>query len=257
MMAFDPSKIRLYVTADLMPGADVSLSAGQAHYLRSVMRREVGESLYLFNGRDGEWAATLSALSKKAASAKVDACVRVQMPGPDLSLCFAPIKAARLDFVAQKATEMGVSAIQPVLTERTVVRRFKLDRFRANTIEAAEQCECMAVPDVAESVKLDRLLADWPADRALIFCDEGGDRHPIEALRSIANTFDRWAVLVGPEGGFSDTERAQIRAQEAAVPISLGPRILRADTAAVAALALVQSVLGDWGQAPRQARLAS
>lgn len=256
-MAFDPSKIRLYVTADLAPGADVLLSAGQAHYLRSVMRRQVGESLYLFNGRDGEWSATLSALSKKTATATVGDCVRNQVSGPDLHLYFAPIKAARLDFVAQKATEMGVSAIQPVITERTVVRRFNLDRFRANSVEAAEQCECLTVPEVAEPVKLDRLLAGWPNDRALIFCDEGGDRHPIEALQHIGKTASKWGLLIGPEGGFSDAERAQIHVHDRAVPISLGPRILRADTAAVAALALVQSVLGDWDQAPRQARLAS
>jgi len=256
-MAFDPSKIRLFVDADLTAGAEIALEAGQAHYLRAVMRREVGETLYLFNGRDGEWLATLTALSKKAAAARPDRLVRAQSGGPDLMLCFAPIKGARLDFVAQKATEMGVSVIQPVITERTVVRNLRTDKLRANAVEAAEQCECMAVPEIREPVKLEALLGAWDAGRALVFCDEGGSHHPVEALQAIVGQSGAWAVLVGPEGGFSDTERDHIRGVPGALPISLGPRILRADTAAVAALALVQSILGDWHEAPRQASVPS
>ncbi|MFN3232389.1 MAG: 16S rRNA (uracil(1498)-N(3))-methyltransferase [Alphaproteobacteria bacterium] len=254
-MAFDPSKIRLYVEAALEGGAEVPLSPGQAHYLRAVMRRDIGAQLYLFNGRDGEWTATLSVLSKKAAAVLVNDKVRDQTQTPDLHLCFAPIKGARLDFVAQKATEMGVSVIQPVLTERTIVRRIKTDRLMANAMEAAEQCECMAVPQVQEPLKLDSLLAGWPSDRTLVFCDEGGSRNPLEALQSIGPETQKWGVLIGPEGGFSDAERARILAGRNVLPITLGPRILRADTAAIAALSLVQAVLGDWEDAPRQARL--
>lgn len=252
-MAFDPHKIRLFTDAALAAGMTVGLNDGQSHYLRNVMRRAEGDTVHLFNGRDGEWRCTLTMVSKKAAQVSVDGQVRAQMTPPDLVLCFAPVKGARLDFVAQKATELGVSALQPVITERTVVRRVKVEKLRANAIEAAEQCEGLWVPAVAEPLDLPSLLGGWPAGRGLLFCDEGGQGDPISTLSEHADSFAGWGVVVGPEGGFTDRERSLIREHPRAVSIGLGPRIMRADTAALAALGLLQACWGDWVHSPRQA----
>jgi 16S rRNA (uracil1498-N3)-methyltransferase len=250
-MAYDPSKIRLFVDAPLAEGAAVALEADNVHYLRAVMRQREGDRFYVFNGRDGEWVASLSALAKKKGEAVVEAFVRPQTSVPDLWLAFSPIKGARLDFVVQKATELGVAALLPVLTERTVVRNVNVARLRANAVEAAEQCECLTVPEIHEPQSLRNLLGAWPGERGLIYCDEGGDRPALETLGGLAGQGSAWGVLTGPEGGFSDAERQLILGQSRAVPISLGPRIMRADTAAVAALSLFQATLGDWSTPPR------
>ena len=251
-MAFDRNKIRLFVEADLDSGVEVNLAPDQVHYLRHVMRRNKGDTLYLFNGRDGEWQSALCALTKKAGTAIAQQNVRMQSRGADIKLHFAPIKGARMDFIAQKATELGVSALQPIITERTTVRSIKVKRLRANAIEAAEQCECLWVPEIIEPVDLPSLLAAWPQDRGMILCDEAGDGAPLEILSAHAQSRDRWGVLVGPEGGFTDREREQLLRHGNVVPIGLGPRIMRADTAALSALTLLQATLGDWAQAPRQ-----
>ncbi|MBI1182349.1 MAG: 16S rRNA (uracil(1498)-N(3))-methyltransferase [Alphaproteobacteria bacterium] len=250
-MAYDPSKIRLYVDAPLDGGARVALAPEHVHYLRAVMRQREGDRFYIFNGRDGEWVACLAALGKKTGEAVVEEFVRAQTGVPDLWLAFSPIKGARLDFVVQKATELGVAVLQPVLTERTVVRNVNVTRLRANAVEAAEQCECLSVPEIREPQTLRNLLGGWPAGRGLIFCDEGGGEPALDTLMSLKGTGESWGVLTGPEGGFSDVERELIRSRDRAVPISLGPRIMRADTAAVAALSLFQATLGDWGTPPR------
>jgi 16S rRNA (uracil1498-N3)-methyltransferase len=250
-MANDPPSIRLFVETPLSAGAEVALAAAQAHYLRAVMRRREGDHVALFNGADGEWRAALGPLGKKAGSARVEALLRPQTGVPDVWLAFAPIKGARLDFVAQKATELGAAALLPVLTERTVVRAVNVERLHANAVEAAEQCGCLSLPAVREPVGLRDLLGGWPTGRGLIFCDEAGAPPALEALAQRRGQGGGWAVLIGPEGGFSDAERRLIRALPRAVPVSLGPRIMRADTAAVAALSLFQATLGDWSVPPR------
>lgn len=243
------SIIRLFVQAPLGPGNTLELDRDQAHYVTNVMRRTVGDRLKLFNGADGEWLAEISSSGKKSAALTCLEETRPQTPEPDLWLVFAPIKRARLDFIAQKATELGVSALQPVYTERTIVDRVKGERMKANAVEAAEQCERLNVPECRDPVKLDALLAAWPTDRRILFCDEVLDGQPAhDALRAACHkdTPGPWAVVIGPEGGFSDRERSRIRAFEHTVTVSLGPRLLRADTAAMAALTLFQSALGDW-----------
>ncbi|MGE0667308.1 MAG: 16S rRNA (uracil(1498)-N(3))-methyltransferase [Sphingomonadales bacterium] len=249
-MAYDHSRIRLFVDAPLASGARLDLAADHIHYLRAVMRRREGDRFHVFNGSDGEWLAELTAMGKKTGAATLHQRVREQTSVPDLWLAFAPIKGARLDFVVQKATELGAAVLQPVLTERTVVRSLNMERLRANAVEAAEQCECLTVPEIREPLTLRNLLGGWPAGRGLIWCDEGGDRPALEALSAAAGKGNAWAILTGPEGGFTDAERALVEAQKAALPISLGPRIMRADTAAVAALALFQATLGDWSTSP-------
>jgi len=237
------SKVRLYVDQPLGQGQTVPLSREQAHYLFGVMRLSQGAVISLINGRDGEWDAEVAEAGKKAGTLACMAQTRpMQMP-PDLWLVFAPIKKERTDFIVEKATEMGARRIVPVQTEFTNSGRIKQDRLQAHAVEAAEQCGGTFVPEVAEMVKFGRLLDTWPADRRLMFCDET----MLGAATTLA-TQQRgpWAILIGPEGGFSDAERARLRGLEAAVPVSLGPRILRADTAAVAALTLWQAALGDW-----------
>ncbi|MCI2399595.1 16S rRNA (uracil(1498)-N(3))-methyltransferase [Aliiroseovarius subalbicans] len=236
-------KVRLYVEHPLGPGQSVPLIQAQAHYLFGVMRLAVGDPVALFNGRDGEFRAEVAEAGKrKGALTCIEQTRPLQMP-PDLWLCFAPIKKARTDFIVEKAAEMGAARIQPMQTEFTNSERIRRDRLQAHAVEAAEQCGGTFVPEVAELQKLDRLLADWPKDRQIMFCDE--------ALVGMAQTLgaaggDKWAILIGPEGGFSPRERDRLHAMENAHPVSLGPRILRADTAAVAAMALWQQALGDW-----------
>ncbi len=238
---------RIYVAGALAAAGAVLLDGDQAHYLQHVLRRKIGDSLRVFNGRDGEWTATISDLRKNRGELTVGEQVRPQQASPDLWLVFAPVKRARLDFVVQKAVELGVSAIQPVFTRFTNVDRVKETRLIGNAIEAAEQCDRLDIPDLPEPQDLARLLDHWDPARRLIFCDEGGDALPlIQALAGYARPAGPWAVLIGPEGGFHPDERARLRALPYVVPVSLGPRILRADTAAIVALSIWQSVLGDW-----------
>ncbi|MCT7373902.1 16S rRNA (uracil(1498)-N(3))-methyltransferase [Chelativorans salis] len=236
---------RLYLADDLSPEAEVETTREQAHYLAHVMRMREGGQVLLFNGRDGEWLAQIGALSKKSARLFVREQTRLQTPQPDLLYCFAPLKQGRLDYLVQKAVEMGAGDLQPVVTQHTQVPKLGLPRLQANVIEAAEQCGVLSIPAVHEPIKLDRLVADWEEDRRLVFCDEDASTNdPLEALLALRDA--RLGLLVGPEGGFSEAERKMLRALPFVVPIPLGPRILRADTAAVAALALIQAAAGDW-----------
>lgn len=243
------SAARLFVEADLVAGGEAPLDDAQVHYLRNVMRRPDGAPLLLFNGRDGEWNATLSARGKKSAVAELGERTREQAPEPDVWLCFAPVKRARIDYIAEKATELGVSVLQPVLTRHTAVERVNVDRLRANAVEAAEQTERLTVPEVREPIDLGKLLDGWPAERRLLMCDETGGGPPIaEALSQLDETARTapWAIVIGPEGGFADVELQALRRIKDVTSVGLGPRILRADTAALAALACWQALLGDW-----------
>ena len=236
---------RLYVEPDLAAGGQVALGKEQSLYLAAVLRKGVGDKVVLFNGRDGAWLARLASDAKKAVVLELVERIAAQTPASDLWYGFAPLKTERLDYVIQKAVEMGAGTIQPVLTRFTQVSRLKHERLVANAIEAAEQCEVLSVPRVEHEVTLDRLLDSWPAERALIFADEGeASSSPVAALEGLRGR--KAGLLVGPEGGFSDEERTKLRALPYVVPISLGPRILRADTAAVAALAVIQAIIGDW-----------
>jgi 16S rRNA (uracil1498-N3)-methyltransferase len=241
-----PSKLhRLYVKSPLHVGADIALDDEQAHYLLNVLRLKQGDRFLLFNGADGEWCARLSAISKKKAQAVLEHQARPQEEGPDLHYLFAPLKRARLDYMAQKATEMGASVLRPVITRRTVAEKVKTSRLIANTIEAAEQCGILRVPEVREPEKLAEILQTWDGARLLIFADEAApSASPLEILS--AQGPRPLALLIGPEGGFELEERAALLAKPFVLPISLGPRVMRADTAAVAALALVNAALGDW-----------
>ena len=235
------AKIRLYVEQPLGPGQSVPLSREHAHYLFGVMRQAVGASVMLFNGRDGEWRAEVTEAGKRGGTLVCDAQTRpLQMP-PDLWLLFAPIKKARTDFIVEKAAEMGVRRIVPVQTEFTNAGRIQRDRLQAHAVEAAEQCGGTFVPEVSDLVRLDRALADL-CERRVMFCDEARAGDAV-TLPQIAGP---WAVLIGPEGGFSDRERQRLGTLNTAHAVALGPRILRADTAAVAALTLWQMQAGDW-----------
>ncbi len=240
---------RLFVEADLAAGADVPLSEAQAHYLRHVLRRDEGAPLLLFNGRDGEWRATLGLQGRKRARAAIGDRTRAQEPEPDIWLCFAPIKRLRIDLVAEKATELGVGLLQPVLTEHTAVERVNVGRLRAHAIEAAEQSERLSVPEVREPVALGPMLDTWPGRRRLLMCDETGGGPPIAVALAALDEAARaapWAIVVGPEGGFAAGELAALRRIKDVTSVGLGPRILRADTAALAALACWQALVGDW-----------
>lgn len=234
---------RLFVDADLTAGAAFDASPSQAHYLMSVMRRTAGDPVWLFNGRDGEWLAHIDTPAKRLCRFRIDQRRRVQDSSLDLWLVFAPVKNARLEILVEKATELGVTALVPVLTERTIVRRLNLDRLRAHAIEAAEQSNRLSVPDVRAPVALDALIRDWPR-RRLVYADEIGPAPAAAAALSGLSPRPA-AALIGPEGGFSTDERALILSAPDVVPLSLGPRLLRADTAALVTLALVQALVGD------------
>jgi 16S rRNA (uracil1498-N3)-methyltransferase len=237
---------RLYVSASLAAGAAVTLADDQAHYLLHVLRLGVGATFRLFNETDGEWLAQIVAARKRDLTLRCERKLREAQALPDIDYLFAPLKHARLDYLAQKATEMGAGRLRPVVTRRTVAERVNVERLRSNVIEAAEQCNLVALPRVLDPEPLDRVIAAWPKDRHLIFCDESAQRsNPLSVLQSL----DRGplALLIGPEGGFAPEEQKLLASQSFVSAISLGPRIMRADTAAVAALALVQAVLGDWG----------
>ena len=244
-MARVTAKIRLYVSASLQAGASVALERDQARYLFNVMRLGVGNEILVFNGRDGEWRATIEAAGKRDGILNVDLQTKPQINPPDLWLLFAPIKKARTDFIVEKAVEMGVRRIKPVFTRFTNSERVNVDRLNAHCVEAAEQCGLVSVPEVETPDRLDTVLAEWPADRRLMFCDETADHGAAGEALAAAGT-GPWGVLIGPEGGFSEEEVAALRAAPFTIPVSLGPRILRADTAAVAALTLWQANLGDW-----------
>jgi len=262
MPHYDFRTARVYLDAPLAAGQTVSFDRAQANYLVNVLRLKHGDELLLFNGRDGEWQARLAGTGKRALTAVVGERRREQPRPPDLHFLFAPLKHARLDYLVQKAVEMGVSRLQPVLTRHTQVARVNLDRMRANAIEAAQQCGILALPEVAEPVAFKAAIGSADAGRLLVFCDEDAEvKDPVEALAA-ARPSDKallpaeaaraglpLAVLIGPEGGFAEEERAALLKRPNMVRIALGPRILRADTAAVAALALVQAVLGDWRSA--------
>jgi 16S rRNA (uracil1498-N3)-methyltransferase len=245
MTAEKLTDVRMFVEAPLSVGASVACTPEQANYLVNVMRLAAGAEILVFNGRDGEWRARLAEVGKRRCSLECLALVRPQQDGPDVHYVFAPLKHARLDYMVQKATELGVAHLQPVLTRRTVAARVNLERMQANAIEAAEQCGVLRVPTVGEPVKLETLLTNWDAGRRLIFGDESAEvASPLAALAGMAS--GPLAVLIGPEGGFDPVERTLLLEKSYATAISLGPRVMRADTAAVAALALVNAALGDW-----------
>jgi 16S rRNA (uracil1498-N3)-methyltransferase len=236
---------RLFVPHDLAAGVAFDADKAQSHYLAHVLRMGEGAELLIFNGRDGEWSGAVEAVGKKAVRLAVYEQTRPQPPTPDLVYAFAPLKAGRLDYLVQKAVEMGAGVLQPVLTQHTQAAKASVERMEANVIEAAEQCGVLAMPEVRQPVRLERLLADWDKDRRLIFCDESAETdNPMSVLRTIEER--RLGLLIGPEGGFSDDERRQLHALPFVTAIPLGPRILRADTAAVAALAVIQATIGDW-----------
>jgi 16S rRNA (uracil1498-N3)-methyltransferase len=245
MPGYDFRSPRLYVETSLGEGATVALDHPQAHYLTTVLRLKSGDRVLVFNGRDGEWEATLEA-QKRAVVLHVDGRRRPQTEAGNLHYLFAPLKAARLDYMVQKAVEMGAARLQPVLTRHGQVARLNIARVRANCIEAAEQCGILNLPEIAEPAALLSVLAANEPGRYLIFCDEGAEvADPLAALAKVPPGSPA-AVLIGPEGGFAEEERAALLKLPNVVRLALGPRILRADTAAVAALALVQAVLGDW-----------
>jgi 16S rRNA (uracil1498-N3)-methyltransferase len=234
---------RLYVALDLSAGAEARLSGAQSHYIATVMRLKPGDPVRVFNEKDGEWLAYVIE-AKKVAAVRCEQLLSAATPPPDIDYVFAPLKHLRLDYVVQKATELGVRRLKPVFTRRTVVTRVNVERMRANVIEAAEQCNLVSVPEVHEPQRLDRLLSAWEPARAAIFCDETAPlTNPLNALESL---YLPVAVIIGPEGGFAPEERAELKALPIVKAISLGPRIMRADTAAIAALSLVQAVIGDW-----------
>lgn len=237
---------RLYLASDLNEGATAALSHDEANYLLNVLRLGVGARVLVFNGRDGEFGAAIGAATRKSAMLTIGAQTRPQEYPPDVEYLFAPLKHARLDYVAQKAVEMGARRLLPVLTRRTQATRVNIDRLRANAREAAEQCGVIWLPEVEPEQRLDTALATWPAERLLVFCDEDAPQaNPLATLGASAPGAGV-SLLVGPEGGFDEGERAAISRLPRVLRLNLGPRILRADTAAVAALALLQCRYGDW-----------
>jgi 16S rRNA (uracil1498-N3)-methyltransferase len=237
------SRVRLFLDQTLGAGEPVALARNQANYLFNVMRLGVGDAIHAFNGRDGEWRMEVAEAGRRSGTLVArEQTAPLRLP-PDLWLLFAPIKKARTDFIVEKATELGAARILPVQTEFTNAERVRRDRLQAHAVEAAEQCGGTFVPEVAELQPLSRVLDGWPGDRRLLFCDEARVG-PADAIGQAAR--GRWAILIGPEGGFSEAERARLVGMDQARPVSLGPRILRADTAAVAAMTLWQAALGDW-----------
>ena len=245
-LTYPGGKVRLYVDAPLGECARVAPDDAQAHYLLHVMRAKARDTVRLFNGRDGEWLASIAEVTKRSCSLMCGQKLAPQSYVPDIWLVFAPIKKTPADYVVQKATELGVRRLQPVFTRRTIVTRVNLERMRANAVEAAEQSERLDVPEIGEPQSLKALLAGWPDDRAILFCDEAGEAPSIASALGNLRAGPA-AILTGPEGGFDPEERETIRARPNVVAVSLGSRILRADTAALAALAVWQAVRGDWG----------
>jgi 16S rRNA (uracil1498-N3)-methyltransferase len=233
----------LYVPEPLSTGIEIALERAQSHYLTTVMRLNAGDPVRIFNERDGEWLAHLAS-ARKSGAVRAERRVADVQPPPDIDLVFAPLKQLRLDYAVQKATELGVRRLRPVITERTIVRRVNADRLRANAIEAAEQCNLVFLPEIAEPRPLEAMLGEWDPARRVVYCDETAPvADPVAALGKLRLPV---AILVGPEGGFTSGERAMLRSLPFVTRIALGPRTIRADTAAVAALALIQAVAGDW-----------
>ncbi len=237
--------IRLFVEAGLGPSGTVELASGQAHYLRNVMRAGPGDEIFVFNGRDGEWRAAIATIGKNAARIEIGARIRAQSPGADLWLAFAPVKRGPIELIAGKACELGVSALIPVITARTNAGRINLARLQAIATEAAEQCGRLDVSEVKAPIDLPAMLADWPSERSLILCDETGCGAPIAEALTGADPAAPWAILVGPEGGFEKSELDAIAKLHLVKRVGLGPRILRAETAAIAALACWQALVGE------------
>jgi 16S rRNA (uracil1498-N3)-methyltransferase len=234
---------RLFIDQPLADGMELRIEGGQAHYLLSVMRLRAGATVKLFDDRTGEWLGEVAMTGKRDLVVRIVARLREREAVPDLWLCAAPIKRGRIDWVAEKASELGVARLVPVATRRSVVDKLNYERLRAHMIEAAEQCERTALPELADLVRLDALLRDWPAERTLFFADEEGGTPMLEVVRG---RFAPAAILIGPEGGFDPAEREAIRALPAAAPVSLGPRILRAETAAITAVSIWMAAAGDW-----------
>jgi 16S rRNA (uracil1498-N3)-methyltransferase len=237
--------IRLFVSGSLAAGVSVAVTPEQSHFLANVMRLRSGDRLAVFNGVDGEWEASVEVLGKRKTRLQVGTLLRGQACEPDLELVVALVKRTRLETIVEKATELGARRLRLVITERTNADHTNVARLRSIAIEATEQCGRLGAPDVLEPAKLTSVLDGWDRDRRLMFCDEAGDAAPAAKALTSADQ-GPWAILIGPEGGFSPTERARIRALPGTLPVSLGPRILRADTATIVALALWQSALGDW-----------
>lgn len=251
MALLDFNAPRLFVDKALRHGAKVVLERAQSHYILNVLRLRDGDTVLVFNGKDGEWRAQVAATGRKAAELICLALTREQTKPLDLLYLFAPLKHARLDYMVQKAVEMGAGMLKPVFTQRTQSTRVNLDRMRANAVEAAEQCGILSLPAILEGEDLAGAIKALEPDRLLVFCDEeASSGSPLKLLSSSRNPVPKLAVIVGPEGGFTDSERTLVAAHQRCLRLSLGPRILRADTAAVAALALVQSTLGDWDPLP-------
>lgn len=247
-------KVRLYVEDALVQGAELELAPTQAHYVGAVLRLKAGAALGIFNGRDGAWLARLATVGKGEATIKLERQIAPQRPSPDVWLLFAPVKHGRIDFLVEKATELGVSRLMPVFTTHAQAERVNIARLRARAIEAAEQCERLDVPAIDDAVELGAALDRWPATRLLLVCDEAGSAPISEVLefeRKEGLTAGGIAVLVGPEGGFAPADRKVLALVSARRPVSLGPRILRAETAALAALACVMAALADWSLPPR------
>ncbi len=241
---------RLYVDAPLAAGAAIALDSARGHYLRNVLRREKGASVLLFNGRDGEWQAEIEALAKSGTLLSVQRQTVAQRLGPDLWLVFAPLKRERIDLLAEKATELGCRRLQPMFTQHTAVTRVNVERLAAHVMEAAEQTERLDLPEVGEPRRLSEILESWPAERRIILCAEAGAAAPIaEALAGLPRG-GPYAVMTGPEGGFAPSELDHLRKLPFVTPVGLGPRVLRADTAAIAALACWQALLGDGRERP-------
>ncbi|HEY8574162.1 16S rRNA (uracil(1498)-N(3))-methyltransferase [Phenylobacterium sp.] len=237
--------IRLFVNAALGAGAELVLDEGQSRYLGAVMRAQAGDELRVFNGRDGEWRALVAKVAKRAVTLQVIDAARPQGAGPDLDLVVALVKRAPLETIVEKAAELGARRVRLAITERTNADHTRVDRLQAIAVEAAEQTGRLDVPQVLEPVRLEKLIGGWEPGRRLLFCDEAGDAKPVlEALTG--QPVGPWAILIGPEGGFSPKEREALRGLPFAIAVSLGPRILRADTAAISALTLWQAALGDW-----------
>lgn len=246
MERYDFKTQRLFVEPPLAEGASIEVDRTQANYLLNVLRLKADAPLLLFNGKDGEWLAHIAPLGRKACFLRLERQIRPQHAAYELMYCFAPLKQGRLDYMVQKAVEMGAGILQPVLTHHTQVTKINLDRVRANAIEAAEQCGILSIPICKEPLRLTQMLENWAADTDLIFADESaGNENPVTRLKTLSKS-NKKALLIGPEGGFSQDERKLLLSKDFVTAISLGPRILRADTAAVAALAAVQATSGDW-----------
>lgn len=241
---------RLYVTDTIHKGAVIALTKDQCHYLKHVMRRKLSDPIRIFNGRDGEWLASIISLEKNMAQLSAQEELSPQRNEPDVTLLFAPIKQGRIDWLVEKATELGVSVLQPVITERTMVRRIKEERLQSHVIEAAEQTERLTLPVLRELTTLEALLKEWPEEITILMCDETGKGRAAREVLPSLDTQKKYALLIGPEGGFSQDELDLLHKLPYVIPIGMGPRIMRADTAALAILSCWQMSIGDWNILP-------